>query len=190
MIMIELSNGAAIFTMSRASFGQPVRRRYPERQITEHSAWQGGDPPPRQMIRGVVALTLAAATFAFCGSLSPASSTRWHFLSAGRSTVVDLKDGLAVLALIWILFPAVVTRPGRQDDIRSAVEAAGLFRGRYPRLMACAARTCAASSDASRAGSPRAMPHSVAMPPTLVWCRAAASRATSPSGSSWWMRPR
>src|SRR5271169_6576390 len=63
MIVIEPSNGAAIFTMSRASFGQPVRRRYPERQITEHSAWQGGHPPPRQMIRRVVAL--AAATFAF-----------------------------------------------------------------------------------------------------------------------------
>jgi len=30
---------------------------------------------------------------------------------------VDLKDGLAVLALIWILFPAVVTRPGRQECI-------------------------------------------------------------------------
>jgi len=96
---------------------------------------------------------------------------------------VDLKDGLAVLALIWILFPAVVNGLAAKN-VLSAVDAAALFRGRYPRLMACAARTCAASSDASRAGSPRAMPHSVAIPPTLVWRRAAASRAASPSGSS------
>jgi len=33
-------------------------------------------------------------------------------------------------------------------------------------------------------GSPRAMPHSVAMPSTLVWRRAAAGRAASPTASS------
>ena len=36
--------------------------------------------------------------------------------------------------------------------------------------------TCAASSAGSRAGSPRAMPHSVATPSTRTWRRAAASR--------------
>jgi hypothetical protein len=56
MLVIERSNGAAIFTMSRASFGQPVRRRYPESQITGHSELQMRDPPLRQRIRRVVAL--------------------------------------------------------------------------------------------------------------------------------------
>ena len=47
-----------------------------------------------------------------------------------------------------------------------------------------AARACAASSEGSRVGSPRAMPHSVAMPSTRAWRRAAARRAASPSASS------
>ena len=62
--------------------------------------------------------------------------------------------------------------------------------GSYLAGGACTARTCEASSEGSRAGSPRAMPHSVATPATLAWRRAAASRAISPPASSWWIRPR
>ena len=56
--------------------------------------------------------------------------------------------------------------------------------GQSQRAATWAARTCAARSEGSRAGSPRAIPHSVAMPPTQPWRRAAASRAASPCGSS------
>ena len=44
---------------------------------------------------------------------------------------------------------------------------------------------CAASKAGKRAGSPRAMPHSVATPSTRAWRRAAASRAALPASSSW-----
>src|ERR1700692_2780318 len=51
-----------------------------------------------------------------------------------------------------------------------------------------AARGWAASSAGSRAGSPRAMPHSVPMPSTRTWRGAAAGRALSASGALWGMR--
>jgi hypothetical protein len=55
---------------------------------------------------------------------------------------------------------------------------------RYVLAAARAASTCAANNDGSRAGSPRAMPHSVATPSTRACRRAAAIRAASPVASS------